>query len=376
MPGVQQAMQLLCIGCNEVLDEDAHTEGVCEDCINDHTWTCESCYEIHVSSSSPSSIRSAGIFERDEPIEVLDTLQLLCSSCVISCHNCGEYYYYEDSMNECCGHDTHGIVHSWDYRPRMRFWRHMHGQPMSTHRAAENVLYMGMELEVEKMADIADVFLRDANEIYDDPKFLYLKSDGSLSSLGVEIVTMPATLDAFKERWPADAMEKMRNLGARSFYYESCGFHIHVSRTAFTAPHMWKFVRFHLRNADFCQAIAQRGDNTYSNWYEIRQQLNDLPKVIKGETSNRSRYMALNFQRPDTVELRYFKGNINNSAIYKNLEFVDSLYEYTKQLSFRSCVADGLTASAYLAWLYDNTERYQNLFEFLERENLMTKEDD
>jgi hypothetical protein len=236
---------------------------------------------------------------------------------------------------------------------------------------------MGIELEVEKMAEYAYDFIRAANDDYDEPNFLFTKSDGSLSETGVEIVTMPATLKAFKELWPQDAMDKARDMGARSFRWQNCGFHIHVSRSAFMPSHMWKFVRFQMRNSELCQRVGQRENSSYAEWWGIQDNLSNLPNIVKGKNSNRSRYIAINFQRSDTVELRYFKGNILQEAIMKNVEFVDSIYEYTKQLSSAEIIArNGLSRRMYLLWLARNVEYYPNLYSFLTSQYPMTEESD
>jgi hypothetical protein len=179
---------------------------------------------------------------------------------------------------------------------------------------------------------------------------------------------MPSTLDAFEKLWPAKAMEFAHIGGARSFHYSSCGIHIHVSRSAFSPSHMWKFIRFQMRNPVLCQTIGQRDDSSYASWFGLNQNLHELPKIVKGESQNRSRYVALNFQRHDTVELRYFKGNVLTSAIMKNMEFVDSMYEYTKQLSVADVMRGGLTIESYMDWLHEKTEdKYGNLKSFIER---------
>jgi hypothetical protein len=291
-----------------------------------------------------------------------DTDSMLCADCSYSCEECGTTYGDFDASIDCC---ATGDVHSWDYRPDLKFftskddWRMLRAEP--------GILYMGIELEVEKMSPHANDFLELANETSYNPHFVYLKSDGSLSSTGVEIVTMPATLDAFKQLWPQHAMDRVRGYGARSYHYHNCGFHIHVSRTAFTPSHMWKFARFQMRNASLCQRVGQRENSSYAEWYAINDSLQNLPNIVKGKDSNRSRYIAINFQRNDTVEMRYFKGNILEAAIMKNVEFIDSIYEYTKQLTAADIISrNGLARHKYLRWLVETgASRYPYLLEFL-----------
>ena len=372
MPGTQQAMNLMCNQRNTTLDEEEQLNelGLCEPCVDEHTWYCESCNDRFTNPDAPMDIRRALPFSAVYPNSPIDTDMYMCMDCASFCSDCGECYSNWDDAAVCC--DTYRIsdnIHAWDYRPDFRFYK----EPDVASRIPEReVLYMGMELEVEKMGSLVDDFLADANEDYWNPKFVYTKSDGSLSEEGVEICSMPASLKAFKEMWPKQAMDKARAGGARSYAYQSCGLHIHVSRTAFTPSHMWKFVRFQIRNPLLCQRIGGRANSSYAEWYDINGSLYNLPKIVKGESSNRSRYVAINFQRRDTVELRYFKGNILPEAVYRNFEFVDSIYEYTKKLSINSIMTNnGFSARMYFAWLIENAETYPNLMYYIGEHNII-----
>jgi hypothetical protein len=208
--------------------------------------------------------------------------------------------------------------------------------------------------------------------------FMYMKTDGSLSSSGVELVTMPATLEAIKLSFPFSQLDTAREAGARSFYYNNCGFHIHVSRSAFTATHMWKFAKFQIENPLLCQSVGQRTSSSYASWhYEYGGSANlgdGLPSMVKGKSSNRDRYVAINFQPRETVELRYFKGNILTAAILKNVEFVQSMYDYTKNLSVKDVVVyHALKSDHYLEWLNENSESYPNLYTYIWNSSLVNQ---
>lgn len=320
----------------------------------------------------------------------------VCSDCVVNCDSCGLPYRDPDSAEECCVSDLFsceecgeqweesyeavsccdpgsGLLRDYCYRPPLRFWRMQDGLLQAFTHSQPRTLFMGMELELEKATGGVEAFLGNADEFSDAyPSFLWVKSDGSLGSQGVELVTMPSTLSAFRKRFPFAALEQWRKDGARSYAYSSCGIHIHVSRSAFDPPHMWRFVRFQLWNSQLCQLVAQREASSYAQWTEggaIQGNESDsLPDFIKGKDANRNRYVAINFQNDQTVELRYFKGNITEASILAKLSYVDSLYRFTKQLTYRDCASGALrNSSAYLAWLAD--EEYPELIEFLrERE--------
>jgi hypothetical protein len=287
----------------------------------------------------------------------------------MSCGECGTPYQYEDEVADCCNEEDANLIHPYHYRPSPVFYSTSPGIVLNTvltkGRAEPGVLYMGAEIEVMKMSHfIVEKF--DEEMKVEGREFLYMKEDGSLGYEGVELVTMPATLGAFEKRFPFDALDQARYRGARSFGYESCGFHIHVSRSAFTPQHMWKFIKFQLNNPALCQRVAQRENSNYATWYyEADDMRGGLPSMVKGKAANYRRYLAINFQNRNTVELRYFKGNILKNAIMKNLEYVQSLYDYTKPLTVKDVMTGALKESEYIEWLSNQENEYVNLKNFL-----------
>lgn len=316
-----------------------------------------------VTRDEMTRLRAAGIYYRSM-IYAQDSGERICTDCAYSCGDCGEYYHYEESMLECCVPEPSSINY-YSYKPMYYFYSIETDASVafSSVRPKPGVLYMGAEIEIERMRDVADDFIANIPDNKSD--FVYLKEDGSLGSEGVELVTMPATLDAFEYMFPFKQLDWARANGARSFAYSNCGFHIHVSRSAFSPTHLWKFVQFQLKNPDLCQFVGQRGDVAYATWSFEQSEKNSIPDYVKGKKSNGRRYLAINFQNKHTVELRYFKGNILRSAIMKNLEFVDSMYEYTKNLSVRDIMNGALSRYRYQEWL-NTTGKYDNLRSFIE----------
>jgi hypothetical protein len=241
------------------------------------------------------------------------------------------------------------------------------GEIVVEHHAKPGVLYMGVELEIVKMEDKIYNFLASCN--LGQELLVYFKEDASIGYDGAELVTMPITIDAFDKLFPFDALDTARAKGARSFEYQSCGFHIHVARSAFSPTHMWKFIKFQMLNPLLCQRIAQREESSYATWFYDTHERKDLPEYVKGKKANGRRYLAINFQNHATVELRYFKGNILRKAIMKNLEFVQSLYEYTKELTVRDVTQGALSESSYLSWL-EQQNGYENLKYYINAEEI------
>lgn len=371
--GVQQVIEgLLCALCSDVMHEPSYlNDEICQGCEDDVIIHCESCGDSYVDrNNSTWEQRTAAIragigvanFTQAE-----DTMETVCTDCAYFCEGCGETYRYEESRFECCEQEPRNI-NNYSYRPQFIFSDVTEdGVLVESFRPVDGKLYMGVELEINKMNDeMVEKFIDECTT--SEERFVYFKEDGSLGPDGVELVTMPATLEGFKKCFPFGPLDEARTNGARSFYYQNCGFHIHVSRTAFTPTHMWKFIRFQLMNPVLCQRVAQRTESSYATWHFEESERRDLPKYVKGEKTNGRRYLAINFQNRTTVELRYFKGNILRSAVLKNLEFVQSIYDYTKHMSVTEVMSKGLTEGKYQLWLDENRDKYPNLASFLDND--------
>src|SRR5690606_7842826 len=61
---------------------------------------------------------------------------------------------------------------------------------------------------------------------------------------------------------------------------------------------------------------------------------------------NGGKHVSLNLGKSSTIEVRLFKGIVSWTSILKNLEFVDSLVEFTKNSGFSN-----LSLSDYLKYL-------------------------
>ena len=102
------------------------------------------------------------------------------------------------------------------------------------------------------------------------PGLVFCKHDGSIQPEGFETVSVPATLDAWKESGLSEAMNVMKAepYNMRSFKHSSCGFHVHVSRAALSVLDLQKMERFmhNPANRSFLSEIAGRGAVSYANF--------------------------------------------------------------------------------------------------------------
>lgn len=315
-----------------------------------------------------------------------------CESCGYQCRMCYEWHGTEWDANYCCDESRHceecdvwhdnelqaerccgpQNVHDYSFRPTLRFFA---GETPNqwTNCALSGPLYMGAELEMENVREHLDGWYLQTCEDFAEPTFTFWKSDGSLSDSGAELVTMPATLDAMRNYFPWDAVETLRLKGARSFGTGSCGMHIHVSRSAFSATHMWRFVKLQTKNVAMCTAIAQRNSNQWARWSangNVDDSDGTLPDYVKGKDSNCERYVAINFQNQHTVELRYFVGNMVASSILAKFEFVHAMWNYTKDLSVQDVKNGALHSGAFLSWARAHENEYSTFVRFINQRSI------
>ena len=338
------AMMQQCNNCLRIVNTQAMNASrnsssyrICNDCFNVYIQTCATCGSPCAYDTLSLVCVNMGISRYALAYEADDTSETICHDCSYTCTNCDSVYQYEDSYNECCEerHNGSSWIHDYSYRPKYEV---LSGIP-GTQTIRKNVrphmykLYMGFEIELAHTRNLMENFYYKSNELFENPRFIYAKSDASIGPNGVEFVTMPATLDAFAMQFPWETFEWMHSMGARGWAYESCGMHIHVSRTAFTPSHLYKFMKFQSANDSLCIEFAGR-DSGFARWdNDSMEKIRLNTKEFLGAGSYAERYSAINILPRNTVELRYFRSNINKNGILRNAQWVDAIYEYTKQMN-------------------------------------------
>lgn len=286
------------------------------------------------------------------------------------CQNCYDNYYYEcnECGSECWDGDGHecsddededsSVIHSYSYRPSPYFF-------------GKGQYYLGFELEVESRdesryagAEIAQ------NEL---GAHAYMKDDGSLND-GFEVVTHPHTLEAYQSEFNWEFIPKLKRQGFRSWNTDTCGLHVHVSRTAFGTgeppwgrsdretlilkrqAHELRFMKLIYDNQRQVERIAGRSSNHYATFGDKGKL---VEKVKYGSQSN-GRYSAINTENDATLEVRVFKGSLRKERVLSALEFVAASVEYTRDLKVTS-KNQALSWLRFTAYISDNMETYPNL---------------
>lgn len=285
-----------------------------------------------------------------------------CDTCfddnVYECDACAEPYW-ADNGHDCSydEDDDYSIIHNYDYRPRAIFFGHQ-----------ESKYYLGFELEVESIHESrSEGALLAQNEL---GEHAYMKSDGSLND-GFEIVTHPHTLEAYRElNW--SALDKLRAKGYRSWNTDTCGLHVHVSRTAFgngdrrnlrqfvlsRQMHELRFMKLVYDNQRQVERLAGRPSNHYASFMDRGK----LVRKVKDGVQSNGRYSVINTDNQDTLEVRIFRGSLRKETVMSALEFVTASVEYTRNLKVTS-TNKALTWARFVAYVVSNADTYPNLLD-------------
>jgi hypothetical protein len=231
----------------------------------------------------------------------------------------------------------------------------------------------GIELEIDG-GDYKQEAARAIAEVGKD--HIYLKEDGSLSSAGFEIVTHPATLDYHINHFPwNDICETALNYGYRSHDTNTCGLHIHASRSLFgislmeqdltIAKIMLLFDRWY--DSQIVQ-FARRNLSNMRRWADkpdagIEPDDGDNEAINKAKDTAKHRYKAINLCNTHTVEFRIFRGTLKRDTIIASIQWVDVLIRYCRNTSLKDLFN--------VSWeeIFCNTEHVE-LTEYLKQRGL------
>lgn len=320
------------------------------------------------------------------------------------CDGCYEAYSYcvdheRNYRYECpdCQEDERvgqGYIHSYGYKPDpyftvapeesenwdarkaydLDYWRvsrfvREDGRLIHVNTKAKPVVFLGFELEVEAPSGSLGEGAAILGQGWRD--FLYLKQDGSLTH-GMEIVSHPLTLRAHKQLIDWSFLDKLRDLGFTSFRTNTCGLHVHVNRACFDSDaHMYKFGKLFADNPTPMQRLGGRDS---SRWGTFDRLGKSIRSGIK-RSYDTNRYQAVNFQNPQTLELRFFKGTLRDKRVWSALELTDAAVEYTRQLSTSTIVKDGGVKFSHMAKWAVEQPQYENLAYFINTFGLLGSED-
>tara|TARA_Y100000310_G_scaffold339816_1_gene433687 strand:- start:3093 stop:4793 length:1701 start_codon:yes stop_codon:yes gene_type:complete len=337
----------------------------------------------------------------------------VCESCrdnYYVCNGCDEYVHSdyvnwnEESDTSYCescyeNNDDSANIHSYNYTPNyLKFYDYVNGKMKAVHDYRKTkVPYYGAELEVECKTNDRVYYVKDISRYGGEhEKYFYCKQDGSLNH-GFEICFMPMTFYAIKNLDLYDSILKHRGRSQlQSYNTDTCGMHIHINREAFSDHHLFKFISFVHEFKSLIYLISQRkrvrelnSFSKFNNGFKDRAK-KEMVDSIKSKkrfiatnkgvsekpatkyhstTTYGDKYVPVNLQHRETIEVRIFKGNLMENSIRKNFEFVDCLYYFTRENPIYR-----LRVQEFLDFCTTDRKKYPNLNGFLETNKSKVKD--
>lgn len=244
------------------------------------------------------------------------------------------------------------FIHSYGYKPSPHFFPE--GRPYDRRAFGVEIEVHARRIESSSDRKNLQIAAGLTKKAFGD--FAYLKFDGSLGDGGFEIVTHPATFRYLKENRVFDVLEK---LPISSYSHSDTGLHIHVSRKLLTTLQLCKLVYFFSdpQNQKYLVKVAQR---EYTNYCKriVKGKMKLLATGTEddGTLNHYNRYQAINLTNKTTVEFRMFKGNVKPLAIYRAIQFVDAMIEFTSRQA-----ATKLSYKYFIEFVAQNERRWNLL---------------
>ena len=262
------------------------------------------------------------------------------------------------------------IIHDHSYKPRAKF---ITVNPTDTSLASK--LFEGVENEVEcphlSTAASNSLSLSRVNRLsekeklvaqiikkFNKNKWFYVKRDGSLIN-GFELVTHPATLDAHRTQIPwKELCQFYAENGIVSDTTDTCGLHIHASKNILNKEHQIRLGLFASMQKRKLEVIARRSQ---CHWAQFKRPDTPLERMNVNESG--SKYEALNWDPPATVEFRLFKGTIEHTNMIVALEFVHAAILFTETATIELLKARRKCWLAFVKFCVE--KRYVTLVDYL-----------
>ena len=339
---------------------------LCAHCLDERTLLCRHCGErIWEEDNAGSS--EVPICQR-----CYDDHYTNCCRCGTLLHESQAYYAEDDDYDESpyCSDCFHTLsdaspIHDYYYKPKPVFY-------------GTGPRFFGVELEIDGAGELkkhARSLLEVGNQ---EGEYLYIKHDGSLDD-GLELVTHPASLDYQLHHVPwAKLCGKAVALGYLSHRANTCGLHVHVSRSAFGAE-SWeqdlaiaRVLYFFEKHWEELLKFSRRTPRQLERWaarYGYKEQPMEILDYAK-KGYHGGRYTCVNLQNADTVEFRMFRGTLKANTIFATLEMLNCICDAAIFLS-----DDELKSLAWTTFVSGiQTEQYPELVQYLKERRLYVNE--
>ena len=373
--------------CTECFNEFNYAEQdyahmqVCEFCYDENYFNCELC---------ETSTRNENMFEVFATNENR-TMQLCRQDYrnrITSCNYC-ENRFFIGSQNgdhdqlECArisnlsrvermmSENENVLIKDYGYKPIPQFKTTNRKQNAENYLFNNDKTFYGFELETvtENRRNILSVAELVQSEL---KKNVYLKNDGSLQGQGFEIVSEPMSFNYLQQELSYEFLNILKQNNFMSWDAKkigvSCGIHVHVSKAGFNGnSHIYKFTQLILENKNEWVKMAGRNSK---QWSSYDKNLTPILDVLH-KKSYQPRYVAVNLSNENTIEVRLFRGSLNETRFKSAIELVAGAVEYTRNISLTSIKNGGLNFDSFINYLNVYSDVYPNAIEIAKQKGLV-----
>ena len=312
------------------------------------------------------------------------------------CEHSKEWYYIKDFTRIICEGDVLcleknvGRVHLWPSDNRYHYDPIDTGvAPVPLQRIGVSSYHYGMRPDWWKGAQgigmELEINCNDRDKLAQKISLdIVTERDGSLhENKGIELIGGPYSCKDYqdgKTPWK-ETVEYAKHIGAEGHDAKGgsnlYGIHLSISRSLFSTLHAAKFIVFFNQQSSLVKLVAQRGVIYHGN-YGLRPDIKttvtekldldaydhvDKRCKKKKKTIQTGKYEPV-FADEKRLEVRVFRSNLRWDRILKNIEFVQAVFDFTRDCGI-SIIADAKKGTTeFLNWLQLQND-FKTLKEFL-----------
>ena len=331
-------------------ENESTTSGVCKTCIVDMYKECGLCGKTHIKREMTVSQGYS-----------------MCPVCYAAssekCRTCGKTQLrginkYPDGgggkyCDSCTAKKLDKPVQNYSFRPDPVF----HG---------DSKVQMGFELEVELdgSEDRDDI----ARRVRDHGEGYFWNTSDSSIAYGFEMVSSPCDMEWFRsnEDWMKGHLEYMSSVGCEAMEkgHTSCGMHVHVSLEPWKRTQILNlFIFINKYKKNIIRLSGRTSESQISSYASFGDlSIKRLKKIVKKDSDAVncvSRTSAIHLTG-STIEFRFFNSTLDGTRFYSNIEFVQSMFDYTLKTNNKNA-----TYRNYIKFVKKNKFSYPNLNELL-----------
>lgn len=286
----------------------------------------------------------------------------VCTSCYENlprCPDCGVYVGggMNLSLEGSCDSCDQRSMQGYSYKGEIQFFD-IKGE-------TTNGKFFGVEVEVDATEESMRYKRWQATRpINQMPEINGITRDASLN-YGFEITTQPLSFGYHMSTdfWD-NVVDIVKSNGWKAL--TTCGIHVHISKEAFkSSMHKMKFVYFFNNQRKLVENFSGRTTNRYA-LIKPKETLLDCVHTDKHDVVA----TCLDY----TYEVRAFKGAVNPKTIRANIQFVESVFEFSLKIKVSDMMLRSKALLEYYKFLIENKDKYNILLQRLRIRGLLTHE--